>query len=178
MAATITEALERLPIQSAPVKLPPQESLQPTEPDLLAQVDLTQSLSADEYKQQLREEQTRFGKLQQSIYEDEIPVLVLFEGWDAAGKGGAIKRLTDILDPRSYTVNAFAARQTKKKPTTTCGGSGGGCQLRVKSAFAIAVGMVECSSSESKDLLPNPNGAELIRKSTNLRSNSPVSVVF
>jgi polyphosphate kinase 2 (PPK2 family) len=50
---------------------------------LLAQVDLTQSLSPDEYKQQLREEQTRFGKLQQSIYEEEIPVLVLFEGWDA-----------------------------------------------------------------------------------------------
>ena len=115
MAATITEALERLPIQSAPVKLPPQESLQPTEPDLLAQVDLTQSLSPDEYKQQLREEQTRFGKLQQSIYEDEIPVLVLFEGWDAAGKGGAIKRLTDILDPRSYTVNAFAAPTDEEK---------------------------------------------------------------
>jgi polyphosphate:AMP phosphotransferase len=115
MAATITEALERLPMQSAPVKLPPQESLQPTEPNLLGQVDLTQSLSPDEYKQQLREEQTRFGKLQQSIYEDEIPVLVLFEGWDAAGKGGAIKRLTDILDPRSYTVNAFAAPTDEEK---------------------------------------------------------------
>jgi polyphosphate kinase 2 (PPK2 family) len=115
MAATITEALERLPMQSAPVELPPQESLPPTEPNLLAQVDLTQSLSADEYKQQLREEQTRFGKLQQSIYEDEIPVLVLFEGWDAAGKGGAIKRLTDVLDPRSYTVNAFAAPTDEEK---------------------------------------------------------------
>ena len=115
MAATITEALDRLPMQSALVELPPQESLQPTEPDLLAQVDLTQSLSADEYKQQLREEQTRFGKLQQSIYEDEIPVLVLFEGWDAAGKGGAIKRLTDVLDPRSYTVNAFAAPTDEEK---------------------------------------------------------------
>jgi polyphosphate kinase 2 (PPK2 family) len=115
MAATITEALERLPMQSAPVKLPPQESLPPTEPNLLAQVDLTQSLSPEEYKQQLREEQTRFGKLQQSIYEDEIPVLVLFEGWDAAGKGGAIKRLTDVLDPRSYTVNAFAAPTDEEK---------------------------------------------------------------
>ncbi|MEG4804086.1 polyphosphate:AMP phosphotransferase [Microcoleus sp. ARI1-B5] len=115
MAATITESLDRLPTQSAPVKLPPQEKLQPTEPDLLAQVDLTQSLSADEYKEQLREAQTGFGKLQQSIHEDEIPVLVVFEGWDAAGKGGAIKRLTDILDPRSYTVNAFAAPTDEEK---------------------------------------------------------------
>jgi polyphosphate:AMP phosphotransferase len=109
MAARITEALDRLPTQSAPVPLPPQERLQPTEPDL------TQSLSPDEYKEQLREEQTRFGKLQQSIYEEEIPVLVLFEGWDAAGKGGAIKRLTDILDPRSYTVNAFGAPTDEEK---------------------------------------------------------------
>ncbi|MEO6861694.1 MAG: polyphosphate:AMP phosphotransferase [Microcoleus sp.] len=115
MAATITEALDRLPTQSAPVKLPPQERLQPTEPDLLAQVDLTQSLSPEEYKHELRAAQTRFGKLQQSIYEDEIPVLVLFEGWDAAGKGGAIKRLTDVLDPRSYTVNPFAAPTDEEK---------------------------------------------------------------
>ena len=115
MAATITEALDRLPTQSAPVKLPPQERLQPTEPDLLAQVDLTQSLSPDEYKQELRAAQTRFGKLQQSIDEDQIPVLVLFEGWDSAGKGGAIKRLTDILDPRSYTVNPFAAPTDEEK---------------------------------------------------------------
>jgi len=115
MAARITEALDRLPTQSAPVKLPPQERLQPTEPDLLAQVDLTQSLSPDEYKQELRAAQTRFGKLQQSIDEDQIPVLVLFEGWDSAGKGGAIKRLTDILDPRSYTVNPFAAPTDEEK---------------------------------------------------------------
>ncbi|WP_293127762.1 polyphosphate:AMP phosphotransferase [Microcoleus sp. bin38.metabat.b11b12b14.051] len=115
MAATITEALDRLPTQSAPASVPPQERLQPAEPDLLAQVDLTQSLSPDEYKEQLREAQTRFGKLQQSIDKEEIPVLVLFEGWDAAGKGGAIKRLTDVLDPRSYAVNPFAAPTDEEK---------------------------------------------------------------
>ncbi len=115
MAASLTEALDRLPTQSAPVPLPPQERLQSTEPDLLAQVDLTQSLSPDEYKLELREAQTRFGKLQQSIDEEQVPVLVLFEGWDAAGKGGAIKRLTDVLDPRSYTVNAFAAPTDEEK---------------------------------------------------------------
>lgn len=109
MAATITEALDRFHIQCAPVKMLVQEHLEPTEPDFLAQVDLTQALSPDEYKQQLREEQARLSKLQLSIYEHQIPVLVLFEGWDAAGKGGAIKRLTDILDPRSYVVSPFAA---------------------------------------------------------------------
>ncbi|MGL5064125.1 MAG: polyphosphate:AMP phosphotransferase [Microcoleus sp.] len=109
MVATITEALDKLPLQSAPLKLPPQERLEPTEPNLLAEVDLTKSLSPDEYKHQLREQQTHLSQLQQKIHQHQIPVLVMFEGWDAAGKGGAIKRLTDILDPRSYTVNAFGA---------------------------------------------------------------------
>ena len=47
--------------------------------------------------------------MQAEIYQQKIPVIALFEGWDAAGKGGAIKRLTDTLDPRSYQVNTFAA---------------------------------------------------------------------
>src|SRR3712207_2810986 len=37
------------------------------------------------------------------------PVCVLFEGWDASGKGGAIKRLVASLDPRHVRVTAFAA---------------------------------------------------------------------
>jgi AMP-polyphosphate phosphotransferase len=115
MAATITEALDRVKIQCEPVKLPPQQYLEPTEPDLLAQVDITKSLSTDQYKKQLREEQEILSKLQFSIFEEKKPVLVLFEGWDAAGKGGAIKRLTDILDPRSYIVNAFAAPTEEEK---------------------------------------------------------------
>jgi len=109
LVATITEALDRLHCQLPMPSLPPQEHLSPAEPDLLAQVDLTQSLSREEYKKQLSREQVKLRKLQQSIYEHQIPVLLIFEGWDAAGKGGAIKRFTDILDPRSYKVNAFAA---------------------------------------------------------------------
>lgn len=115
MAATITEALDRVKIHCEPVKLPPQNQLAPTEPDLLAQVDLTQSLSPEEYKKKLREEQEILSQLQFSIYKNEIPVLVLFEGWDASGKGGAIKRLTDILDPRSYFVSAFPAPTEEEK---------------------------------------------------------------
>lgn len=115
MATTITEALDRLHIQCAPVKLPPQERLEPTEPDFLGQVDLTLALSPEEYKRQLREEQARLSQLQLSIHEHHIPVLAVFEGWDAAGKGGAIKRLTDVLDPRSYGVSAFAAPTDEEK---------------------------------------------------------------
>ncbi|MCU0533112.1 MAG: polyphosphate:AMP phosphotransferase [Hydrococcus sp. Prado102] len=110
LVATITQALDRL--QFSPAATPtiqPQEKLLPTEPDFLAKVDLSLSLEKEEYKQRLREAQVELRKLQLKIYQAKIPVLIIFEGWDAAGKGGAIKRLTDILDPRSYKVNAFAA---------------------------------------------------------------------
>lgn len=115
MAATLTHALDRLHSMMLPPVLPLQEKLDATEPDYLAQVDLTQRLSKDEYKKQLRNEQVLLQKLQLSIHKHQIPVLVLFEGWDAAGKGGAIKRLTDVLDPRSYVVNAFAAPTDEEK---------------------------------------------------------------
>ncbi|AFZ33700.1 polyphosphate:AMP phosphotransferase [Stanieria cyanosphaera PCC 7437] len=88
---------------------PPQSQLLSTEPDFLAQVDLNLCLEQEEYKQQLRRIQVKLHQLQLQIYQHQIPVLVLFEGWDAAGKGGAIKRLTDTLDPRSYKVSTFAA---------------------------------------------------------------------
>ena len=115
MAATITEALDRLHLQSPPLAVTIQNRLEPTEPDFLAQVNLSQVLTSEEYKQKLRQEQVRLGKLQQSLHQQKMSVLVLFEGWDAAGKGGAIKRLTDTLDPRSYVVNAFAAPTDEEK---------------------------------------------------------------
>lgn len=114
MATTLTEALDRLQCLTPPPVLPLQEKLTPTEPDFLAQVDLSASLSKEDYKKQLRKEQVELTQLQLSIHEKQIPVLVLFEGWDASGKGGAIKRLTDVLDPRSYVVNAFAAPSTEE----------------------------------------------------------------
>lgn len=115
MAATIQEALDRWQIQPPLIKIPPQDHLDPTEPNPLAQVDLSQSLSPQDYKHKLAQQQARLGQLQRTIYQKQIPVLAIFEGWDAAGKGGAIKRLTDILDPRSYEVHAFAAPTDEEK---------------------------------------------------------------
>ena len=43
------------------------------------------------------------------------PLCVLFEGWDASGKGGAIRRLTASLDPRHVHVSEFAAPSTREK---------------------------------------------------------------
>jgi polyphosphate kinase 2 (PPK2 family) len=84
-------------------------------PNYLSQVDLGRNLSKENYKKQLKHQQIELRKLQRSIYENNLPVLLLFEGWDAAGKGGAIKRLTEVLDPRSYQVHPFAAPTDEEK---------------------------------------------------------------
>jgi len=49
------------------------------------------------------------------MYRRQVPVLVVFEGWDAAGKGGAIKRITEALEPRGYTVHSFAAPRGEER---------------------------------------------------------------
>src|SRR5208283_3317074 len=49
------------------------------------------------------------------VYLQKRPVIILFEGWDAAGKGGAIKRVTEKIDPRGYTVYPISAPQGEDK---------------------------------------------------------------
>ncbi len=71
---------------------------------VLSRVDLSKSLSRDEYKEKLDKLQKKVEKLHSELYRQRIPVILCFEGWDAAGKGGAIKRLTSHLDPRGYKV--------------------------------------------------------------------------
>ena len=71
---------------------------------VLQSVDLSKTLDKDNYKKQLDKLQKKLGILQNQIYKLRIPVIIGFEGWDAAGKGGTIKRLTSHLDPRGYAV--------------------------------------------------------------------------
>jgi polyphosphate kinase 2 (PPK2 family) len=81
----------------------------------LADVDLTAALGKKEAKKQLAAAQERLTHLRLllggQIGPGELgpPLLVLFEGWDASGKGGAIKRLVEPLDPRHARVAQFAA---------------------------------------------------------------------
>src|ERR1700749_3986703 len=62
------------------------------------------SIDESDYKQKLKEQQLKFLKLQRALSESKHTVLVVFEGPDAAGKGGAIKRLVERLDPRLVRV--------------------------------------------------------------------------
>lgn len=72
-------------------------------------------LEYDDYRRQLKEEQERLNELELEMYLKRVPLMLMFEGWDAAGKGGAIKRIAQALDARSYTIfPSPAPTQTEK----------------------------------------------------------------
>ncbi len=76
---------------------------------MLETVDLSLSLDRKEYSLQLTRRQIQLRELGYQVYVQKRPVVVLYEGWDAAGKGGSIKRLTERLDPRGYVVYPISA---------------------------------------------------------------------
>lgn len=75
----------------------------------LSRVDLTQTLQREDYERQLPELQARLRELEYRIYTKRIGVIICCEGWDAAGKGGNIRRLVSGLDPRGYDVHPIGA---------------------------------------------------------------------
>lgn len=84
-------------------------------PTLLDRVDLSKKLNEKSYELQLNKSQLRLRELQFEIAKKRIPVIVVYEGWDAAGKGGNIKRLTEKVDPRGYEVAPIAAPTEEEK---------------------------------------------------------------
>jgi polyphosphate kinase 2 (PPK2 family) len=81
----------------------------------LENVDLGRRLGRAEYDRRIAAQQLRMRELHFRMYERKVPVLAVFEGWDAAGKGGAIKRVTATLEPRGFTVSSFAAPRGDEK---------------------------------------------------------------
>ena len=76
---------------------------------ILSKADLSLKYSREEYEEKLDKLQKKIEKLHGELYRRRIPVVLGFEGWDAGGKGGAIKRLTAKMDARGYAVNPTAS---------------------------------------------------------------------
>jgi polyphosphate:AMP phosphotransferase len=87
--------------------------LLPTLP--LSQIPLDKVLEEKEYHKQLKQCRKKLKALHQELYRRQIPVVIAYEGWDAAGKGGNIKRLTSALDPRGYVVHPIASPTPPEK---------------------------------------------------------------
>ena len=81
----------------------------------LSEVDLSPAIEEEEYKKELKKLQKRLSELHNVIYRKKIPVILCYEGWDAAGKGGNIKRITSALDPRGYIVHPIASPEPHEK---------------------------------------------------------------
>jgi polyphosphate:AMP phosphotransferase len=81
---------------------------------VLDHLDMTASISKKRYHAQLVDLQGRLNRLERTARERRVSTILVFEGWDAAGKGGAIRRLTAALDARDYQVIPIAAPSTEE----------------------------------------------------------------
>jgi polyphosphate kinase 2 (PPK2 family) len=76
---------------------------------MLGTIDLSQSLTKEEYVRDLIRYQLQVRVLAYQLYVQKRPLVIVYEGWDAGGKGGNIKRITEKMDPRGYEVFPIAA---------------------------------------------------------------------
>ncbi|MDD3360123.1 MAG: polyphosphate:AMP phosphotransferase [Hespellia sp.] len=112
-----TTVINALAAKVEAAKMPKAEEVAAAKPEydkelqssILSKADLTKMLTKEEYKKKLKVLQEKIQMLHGEMYRKRIPLVVGFEGWDAGGKGGAIKRLTEKMDPRGYVVHPTAS---------------------------------------------------------------------
>ncbi|MDP8245620.1 MAG: polyphosphate:AMP phosphotransferase [Candidatus Hinthialibacter antarcticus] len=110
---TLSRSLEQPPTTVSVVNhVPtPYEIRGSEEGTLLDRVDPTIEISREKYREDLDQYQMRLRQLEFACYAKRLPVILVYEGWDAGGKGGNIKRMTQKLDPRGYNVIPISAPQ-------------------------------------------------------------------
>jgi len=80
--------------------------------------DFSESMDKDEYKEKLAKLQRKLAEMQIELANSDRSLVLVFEGWDAAGKGGIIKRLTQALNPRGYDTYPTPAPTPEEKSHT------------------------------------------------------------
>ncbi len=97
--------------------LKPSEIKLVANPPALTDLDMDNARISDKqtYKETLSTLKKRILTVQQAYYHQNRRVIIVFEGWDASGKGGAIRQLTEKLDPRGFTVHPIAAPEPHEK---------------------------------------------------------------
>ena len=111
VCSSIRGALARMdvaqPLPSPDILLPKTFNLVPM--PSLEEISLDKKLDKETYKKELSRLQEELADLHNRIYRKKVPVIIGYEGWDAAGKGGNIKRATAAMDPRGYEVIPISA---------------------------------------------------------------------
>jgi len=112
VATHLLEEVERRLAEPAPVhgndapaaNAGSHESIHIAERTVLSGVELSQSLTKSAYGEEQDRLHARLNPLHRAAYGTKVSTILVFEGWDAAGKGGAIRRITRALDARNYQV--------------------------------------------------------------------------
>lgn len=84
-------------------------------PTVLDAVELSLKMAKSTYKANLRKWQSKLNLLTWEAFHKGIRLILLFEGWDAAGKGGAIRRITQAIDTRISQVISIAAPSDEER---------------------------------------------------------------
>jgi len=82
---------------------------------VLDKIDLNRKIDKGTYQRIMPELENRLFDVQKASWDARIPVVILFEGWDAAGKGTSIQKLTSPIDPRGYKLYPIRAARTYEK---------------------------------------------------------------
>jgi polyphosphate:AMP phosphotransferase len=110
--AVSTSAAPTSPASATPAAEPRTRASAPTavrRSPILAAVDLARQLGEAEYRERLAQARARLDRLAWRAHAQKRSTVVVFEGWDAAGKGGAIRRVLSALDARLCRVIPVAA---------------------------------------------------------------------
>jgi len=91
------------------------DSLAANKVTILDHVDLSRTIDPKDYNHDLTYYQARLSKLAWEAHHQRRSVVAMFEGWDASGKGGAIRRVTRAIDARLYKVISVAAPTDEEK---------------------------------------------------------------
>ncbi len=94
------------PAQHTPT---PPQLVERGQPTILNVTDLSPTLAKEDYERRLTQAQARLGHLSRDAYAEGAAAVFVFEGWDAAGKGGAVRRVTAAMDARFYDTVSIAA---------------------------------------------------------------------
>ncbi|MBS3964462.1 MAG: polyphosphate:AMP phosphotransferase [Methylomonas sp.] len=103
------DAMQHLADQAPPATLHVQQN------HILDTLDLKRSIPKARYKADLEKYQGKLNELCRAAHAMQHSSILVFEGWDAAGKGGAIRRLTEVIDPRHYQVIPVAAPSDEER---------------------------------------------------------------
>ncbi len=114
MSVMLEEIDERLDAGIAEAKIPENQFKLKSMP-MLSEIDPDKEMDVTEYRKELAKCQKKLAKLHNELYRKKIPVIIAYEGWDAAGKGGNIKRIAGALDPRGYDVHPIASPEPHEK---------------------------------------------------------------